>query len=74
MSSSRLSPVHRAAIGFFLLLFAATMWPVYPLFAGISPMVLGIPFSLFYQILLVAFSFSALLGLFLWEYHGGEKD
>ncbi len=59
--------VYKAVIAFFPIVFAAMMWPIHPLFSLIHPMVLGLPFSLIYLILLIAVSFLALLGLYLWE-------
>ncbi len=59
--------IKAAAILFFIVLFAAMMWPIHPLFSRIYPMVMGVPFSLFYLIILIAFSFLALLSLYLWE-------
>lgn len=55
-------------------MFAASMWPIYPFFSRIHPMVLGIPFSLVYLILLLLACFVVLLGLFLWEERHGEND
>jgi hypothetical protein len=57
---------------------AALMWPVYGLFAGIEPRVLGAPFSLAYLVILLLGSFTVLLGLYLWEGrrfgHGDEGE
>ena len=47
--------------------FASVLWPVYSWFSGIEPIILGIPFSLFYLVLVIATVFSVMLGLFLWE-------
>lgn len=63
----RRSPVYAAVILFYLLLFCAVMWPIYPRFASITPRVLGMPFSLAYVVGVLALSFSVLLGLYLWE-------
>ena len=52
---------------FCLAAFIAVTWPVYSWFGGIYPMVLGMPLSLFYLVLLIASVFSVMLGLFLWE-------
>ena len=66
--------IHKAAIVFFTILFAAMMWPIHPLFSRIDPMVLGVPFSLFYLIVLIAVCFLALLGLYLWEKRRPQSD
>ena len=64
--------VYRAAIAYFLLLFVALLWPVYPLFGDIRPLVLGMPLSLAYVLACLALSFAGLLGLFIWE--GRERE
>lgn len=68
---SHLSPrerlVYRSVTVFFVALFVALIWPVYGLFSGIRPMVLGVPLSLAYVVCLVLASFAALFALFLWE-------
>ena len=68
---SRLEPeargVYGAVTAFFVLLFLALIWPVYPTFGTIRPLILGIPLSLFYVVVLLVAGFLALLVLFLWE-------
>lgn len=78
---SRLDAPERRIYGgvalFFLLVFVALVWPVYPRFAGIRPLVLGMPFSLFYVVVLLVCAFLVLLGLYLWEgtrRSGGVRD
>jgi len=65
--SNARSPVYAAVVLFYLALFGAVMWPVYPRFSSIEPRLLGMPFSLAYVIGILVLSFSALLGLYLWE-------
>ena len=45
----------------------ALIWPVYPLFGGIRPLVLGIPLSLAWVVLWLAVVFVALLVTFWGE-------
>ena len=52
---------------FYVLLFAALVWPVYPRFATIEPRVLSMPFSLVYVVICLLLSFSVLFGFYLWE-------
>lgn len=59
--------VYAAVLVFYLALTAGLVWPVYAEFAGIRPLVLGMPFSLFYVVLGVVASFLVLLGVYLWE-------
>jgi TRAP-type C4-dicarboxylate transport system permease small subunit len=73
MSAKRVF-VHKVVAAFFVLVLAAMMWPIYPLFSRIHPMVLGMPFSLFYLILLITISFLVLLGLYLWESRESERQ
>ena len=65
-------PAARSRIGtavavFYVLLFAALVWPVYPRFATIEPRVLAMPFSLFYVVVCLLLSFSVLFLYYLWE-------
>lgn len=64
----------RATAAFFLLVLLALVWPVYPHFSGIRPLVLGMPFSLYYVLVLLAGAFAVLLGIFLWEGRHGRGD
>ena len=68
------SPIYKAVLFYFVLVFLASMWPIYPLFSKISPMVVGLPFSLFYLVFLLVLSFCVLLGLYLWESRHGKID
>lgn len=72
MSTKRVF-VHKIVVGFFVLVLAAMMWPIHPVFSRIHPMMLGMPFSLFYLILLITISFLVLLGLYLWESRESER-
>lgn len=69
--SRDLTPGQRRVYGavtlFFVVVFVAMIWPVYSLFSGIRPVILGIPFSLFYVVAFLAASFVVLLALFAWE-------
>ena len=73
-SDSPRNRVYRAVVLYFIVVFLAMMWPVYPVFSKISPMLLGIPLSLFYLVVLLLLSFIVLLSLYLWESHRGELD
>ncbi len=61
------SPLAVAVAGFYVLLFVALVWPVYPFFATIEPRVLAMPFSLFYVVVCLLLSFFALFAFYLWE-------
>lgn len=69
--SSRLSPARRRVYGsaavVFVIIFLASIWPVYTLFSRPEPFVFGIPFSFAYVILLVVGAFICLLSVYLWE-------
>jgi polyferredoxin len=54
-------------------LFASLIWPVYPLFAGARPLVLGLPLSLAWIVLVLSLMFAALLWLFFGEEPRGES-
>lgn len=76
--SSALSATERRVYGavtaLFVVVFFATMWPIYPMFDRIRPLVLGVPLSLAYLIGLAAVCFAALLALYLWEGRRGKLD
>ena len=55
------STAYRRLLLFFIIIFFATMWPVYPMFNRIRPFIFGIPFSLFYVFGLTLLSFTVLL-------------
>ena len=67
--SSELSGTERLVYGTVAILYAAiffaTIWPIYPLFSRIRPLVFSMPFSLFYLLILVAVGFFSLLALYL---------
>ena len=71
--STKRAFVQKVVAGFFVLVLAAMMWPIHPVFARIHPMVLGMPFSLFYLIILITISFLVLLGLYIWESRESES-
>ncbi len=70
----RVQRLRRAVAVFFCLVFLASIWPVYPLFSRIQPLVLGLPFSLAYLVILLVAAFLVLLGLYLWEQRHGELE
>lgn len=61
-------------IGFYVLLFVALIWPVYPLFATIEPRVLGMPFSMAYVVAALLLSFITLFGFYRWEEKRGRNE
>jgi hypothetical protein len=66
--------VKLAFLVFFGIALLAMIWPIYPLFSRIRPLVLGMPFSLFYLVLVLSVCFCALVGLYLWEDRKGELE
>lgn len=66
--------VYGAVTVYFLLAFLALNWPIYPLFAGIRPIVLGLPLSLAFVVGILLLSFCVLLGLYLWEARRGSLE
>ena len=69
--SSRLaSPVrtiYRVVLVFFAAVLAAMIWPVVAIFSRVEPLVIGLPFFLFYLLVLLVLSFLVLLALYFWE-------
>ena len=76
--SRRLEPrhrrVYRAVLGYFVVIFLAMIWPVVTLFSHARPLILGLPFFLFYLAILLVSSFLVLLSLFLWEGKTGSSS
>lgn len=73
--SRSLEPAHRrvylAATGWFVLAAVVMTWPGYRLFNHIRPLVLGMPFSLFFLAGISVLSFGVGLALFFWELRHG---
>jgi len=69
--SSKLSTTERrvygAATAWFVLAAAAMLWPLYPPFARVRPLVFGMPFALFWLTLILVISFLVGVALFRWE-------
>jgi TRAP-type C4-dicarboxylate transport system permease small subunit len=74
MDNERRARVYKITVLYFIAAFAAMMWPIYPLFSRIRPMLLGIPFSLFYLVVIINLTFLVLLAVYLWEYRGNGQD
>lgn len=76
--SSRIAPgqrrIYRAVLAFFVVIFLAMIWPVVTLFSRAEPLILGLPFFLFYLAVLLMASFLVLLGLFRWETRTGASS
>ena len=66
--------VYRAVLGFFLVVFLAMIWPVVTIFSHARPLILGLPFFLFYLAVLLLASFLVLLVLFQWEGRTGASS
>jgi len=67
--------VYGAVAVFYVVAAIGMTWPVYSLFSRARPLVLSMPFSLFYLACFVIASFAILLALFLWEQRQlGEED
>ena len=75
---SGLSPgqrrVYGSLVAYFLVVFAAMLWPIYPWFSAARPLIAGLPLSLFYLTALLLLSFGVLLALYAWEARAGRLD
>jgi hypothetical protein len=58
----------------FLAIVASLVWPIYPLFSGIFPLILGLPLSFAWVVMSLAVSFVALVALYVTEEDGGEVE
>jgi hypothetical protein len=66
--------VRGLAVVCFLAICCLMIWPIYPLFSKIRPFVFGMPFALFYLVLLLVLTFTILSLLFIWESRHGKVD
>lgn len=73
----RSSAAHRRRRVIFLALFLAQVlaliWPVYPLFAGVRPLILGMPLSLAWIVFVLTAMFATLVWLYRTEEPRGES-
>ncbi len=58
----------------FLLAAASVVWPIYPLFSGIRPLILGLPLSFAWVVLWLAVVFAALVWLYRTEEEPGRQE
>jgi TRAP-type C4-dicarboxylate transport system permease small subunit len=65
--------VYGAVIVFYALALLAVGWPVYSWFNHARPLVLGMPFGLFYLAGVVIASFAVQLALLRWEIRRGKE-
>ncbi len=57
-------------LAIYLAVAALLVWPIFPQFSGIRPLILGLPFSLAWVIMALSVMFAALL----WLYHFDNRD
>ena len=67
-----MSPGRRHRIGCVVALavLLGSIWPLYPWIAGVHPLVLGMPFSMFWLVLMIA----AVFFTFLWLFKADRKN
>lgn len=75
-SSNNPARKKRSFILFIICLFlqAAVIWPVYSMFADPEPMVLGLPLSFAWMILIILLSFSTMLIFFQFDEAKNEEN
>jgi TRAP-type C4-dicarboxylate transport system permease small subunit len=71
---SRVRAIYRIVLAFFVVVLIGMIWPVVAAFSRVEPLVLGLPFFLFYLTVLLVGSFLVLLSLYLWEGHTGTSS
>lgn len=64
MSSLGFHRRHRIGFWVAFAVLLLSIWPLYPWIAGIRPLVLGMPFSMFWLVLMIAAVFFTFLTLF----------
>lgn len=53
---------------------AFLIWPIYPLFSGVQPMILGLPLAFAWVVMDLGLIFVALLWLYRTEDHGDPEE
>jgi len=66
--------VYGAATAWFLLAAAAMVWPLITPFARVRPLVLGMPFALFWLAFILVVSFGVAVALYRWESRRGALE
>ena len=66
--------LYRGVLAYFVCIFLAMIWPVATLFSHARPLILGLPFYLFYLTVLLLGSFLVLLFLYRWEGKTGSSS
>ena len=51
-------------LGFYLLAAVLLIWPIYPLFSGVRPLIMGLPLSFAWVVMVLGIMFGALLWLY----------
>lgn len=64
--------VYVAVTVWYVVISLAMVWPVYVGFSRIRPLLLGMPFGLFYLSVIMVLSFAVGLTLYLWEDRRGR--
>ena len=64
MSSLGFHRRHRIGFWVAFAVLLLSIWPLYPWIAGIRPLILGMPFSMFWLVLMIAAVFFTFLTLF----------
>ena len=55
---------HRVGFWVGLVVLLLSIWPLYPWIGGVRPLILGMPFSMFWLVLMIATVFFTFLSLF----------
>ena len=64
---------HRVGFRGALAVLLLSIWPLYPWIGGIRPLVLGMPFSMFWLVLMIATVFFTFLSLFVKDREDDEN-
>jgi len=69
--SSRKKNITKSYIVFMALMFLSMIFPIYGIANRVEPLILGLPFGLFWVVLMEVIAFFALCGFYRYEY--GQK-
>lgn len=74
MSNNKQKAITKAYVVFLVILFLAMIFPVYAVANRVFPLILGLPFGLFWIVLMEVIAFVVLGAFYLYEYGGRDRS
>lgn len=74
MPNEKRKKITKAYIVFLVLIFLSLIFPVYAVANRVFPLVMGLPFGLFWIVLMEVIAFLVLCGFYRYEYGKGDRS